>query len=97
MSVGFPQTAAEVNARSGQLALTLRDTFTQVQNFKAFLDSVTDTQLGAAPFSFATGDISVLRSSFVDLDKLRTVYQGTATQATTYDFRTFAHLLTGAL
>jgi hypothetical protein len=70
MSVGFAQTAADVNARTGQLALTLRDTLTQIKNFKLWLDAITDTQLGAPPFSYSSGaggDIGVLRSSFVDL------------------------------
>jgi hypothetical protein len=95
MSVGFPANKLDVDSRAGQLALQLRDTLRQVSLFKAWLDSQTDAALTALGYN--STDIAQLRSSYVDLDKLRTIYEGTATQATTYDFRTFAKLLTGVV
>lgn len=95
MSVGFPANKLDVDSRAGQLAIQLRDTLREVQLFKAWLDSQTDAVLTGLGYS--SGDIAQLRSSYVDLDKLRTIYEGTATQATTYDFRTFAKLLTGVV
>lgn len=78
MTVGFPRTAVEVNARAGQLSQTIRDTFTQVRTFQQALATVTDVELGAAPYSFSGGDIAVLRSSYVDLGKLARAYTGYA-------------------
>jgi len=95
VSVGFPANKLDVDSRAGQLAIQLRDTLREVQLFKAWLDSQTDAVLTGLGYS--SGDIAQLRSSYVDLDKLRTIYEGTATQATTYDFRTFAKLLTGVV
>jgi hypothetical protein len=66
-----------------------------VQIFKAFLDTQTDAALQALGYS--AGDVAVLRSAYTDLDKLRQVYEGVATQGTTYDFRTFAKQLVGVV
>jgi hypothetical protein len=67
VSVGFPQTKAEVDARAGQLTLTLRDTLVQIRNFKAFLDTKTDTELQNTPFLYSAGEVAVLRSGALDL------------------------------
>lgn len=95
MSVGFAAMKVDVDARSGQLALTLRDTLRQVQLFKAWLDTQTDSQLIA--LGYAQGDVDKLRSAFVDLDQLRTVYEGTGTRTPAYDYRSFAKLLVGTV
>jgi hypothetical protein len=95
MAVGFPALKTDVDARAGQLALTVRDTLRQVQIFKAWVDTQTDAALIA--LGYVQADVDRLRSSFVDLDKLRSIYEGTATQASTYDFRTFAKLLVGPI
>jgi hypothetical protein len=98
VSVGYPQTKSEVDSRAGQVALAVRATLSQdVKNFKAWLDTVSDAALQAAPYGYSATEASQLRSAYTDLDKLRTIYEGTATQATAYDFRTFAKLLTGVL
>jgi hypothetical protein len=67
VSVGFPQTKSEVDSRAGQLSLTLRDTLVSIRNFKAFLDTKTDTELQNAPFSYSAQDVPVLRSGAADL------------------------------
>jgi hypothetical protein len=67
VSVGFPFTSAEVNSRSGQLVLTLRDTLQQIRNFQAALATKSDAELGAAPFGYSGGEIAVLRSAVKDL------------------------------
>lgn len=93
MTVGYPQDKATIDNRAGSVVTGVRESLRQAQLFKAFLDSVTDPQLTA--LGYTGTEISQLRSSVTDLDKLRTIYEGTATQATTYDFRQFAKLLAG--
>jgi hypothetical protein len=95
MSVGFPALKTDVDARAGQLALSVRDTLRQVQLFKAWLDTQSDGQLIA--LGYAQGDVDKLRSAYVDLDQLRTVYEGTGTRSPAYDYRTFAKLLVGVI
>jgi hypothetical protein len=95
VAVGFAALKTDVDARSGQLALTLRDTLRQVQLFKAWLDTQTDAQLIA--LGYAQGDVDKLRSAYVDLDQLRTVYEGAGTRTPAYDYRTFSKLLVGTV
>lgn len=95
MSLGYPATKTDLDNRAGQLAIQLRDTFTAIRRFKAYLDTQTDPNLTGLGYS--AGEVATLRSSYVDLDKLATVYGGTVTQGTTYDFQTFAKLLCGVI
>lgn len=95
MSVGLPKTKADWDSRGGSIALDVRSVFDRVLAYKTALDATIDADLQAA--GYTSGEIATLRSAFTDLDKLRTIYQGTVTQATTYDFRTFAKQLTGVV
>jgi hypothetical protein len=95
MAVGFSQQKTDIDARAGQLSMSVRDALRNVQIFKAWLDTMTDAALLA--LGYAQGDVDVLRSAYVDLDKLRQIYEGSATQGSTYDFRTFAKRMTGVV
>ena len=95
MAVGTQQDAGSVNAWAGDIALGLERIMTEIQHFKAFLDATPDATLEAAPYSFSATDVSNLKSAFADANNLANIYFGTATQATTYDFRTFLKLLRG--
>lgn len=95
MAVGFTAVKTDVDARAGQLALGVRDTLRQVQLFKAWLDTQSDGQLIA--LGYAQADVDKLRSSFVDLDHLRQVYEGSGTRSPAYDYRTFAKLMVGVI
>lgn len=95
MTLGFPALKTDIDARSGQLALTLRDTFRSIQLFKAWLDTKTDQNL--LDLGYNQGEVNTLRSAMADLDQLRTVYEGTATRTPAYDYRTFAKLLVGVV
>jgi len=75
------------------LAIAIRNDFEGIVNFKLWLDAQTDPALVA--LGYTSGDIANLRSALIDLDKLGQIYRGTATQSTTYDFRSFAKFLTG--
>lgn len=93
MSVGYPTTKADIDSRCGAIALAVRNVMDDVDHFKLMLDAKTDADLTA--LNYTAGDITTLRSAFVDLARLAAIYRGTQTQATTYDFRIFAKLLTG--
>jgi hypothetical protein len=95
MAVGFSAVKTDIDNRAGNLSVSLRDVLRNVQIFKAFLDTQTDAGLQALGYS--SGDVATLRSAYTDLDKLRQIYEGTATQGTTYDFRTFAKQLAGVI
>lgn len=98
MSVGLTTTKADLDQRAASIALSLRGVMDQIKIFKTKLDTLTAGDL--TTLGYPTGppdDGATLKSAFVDLDKLRTIYEGTATQGTTYDFRTFAKLLTGCV
>jgi hypothetical protein len=81
-----------INNNAASLARTVDGAFLRVQLFKAWLDTQVDANLISA-YGYVQGDLDIIRSSFVDLELLRTVYQGTATQGTLKDFRSFAKQL----
>ena len=93
MAVGLTISKAELDAQAGNTALQVREAFRAVQLLQAWL--VTQTNGDLLALGYAQADVDRIKSAFVDLDKLRTIYEGTATQATTYDFRQFAKLLVG--
>jgi hypothetical protein len=84
MSVGFPALKPDIDARTGQLVVELRDTFAKIATFKAFLDARDDAALMALGYS--SGDVTLLRAAIFDLDKLRQVATAQATQAAPNDF-----------
>jgi hypothetical protein len=79
MSVGYPALAPDVNARIGQLVVTLRDTFAKVQIFKAWIDAQPDVYF-TTTLGYSAGDVTLLRATITDLDNLRKV--ATAQQST---------------
>lgn len=95
MSVGLTKNKADLDQRAASCALDLRGVMDRIRIFKSVMDTLTDTDI--TNLGYTSTEKDQLRSAFVDLDKLRTIYEGTATQGTTYDFRTFAKLLTGCV
>jgi hypothetical protein len=84
MTVGYPQDKGSLDARSGGLALQMRELLTSIGNFKVFLDSKLDAELTSLGYSAA--DITLLRASFTDLDNLRKVATGAQTQPAASNF-----------
>jgi hypothetical protein len=78
-----------INNRAAALCQQIDATFLRIQTFKAWLDTLPDATL-ISTYGYVQGDIDIMRSAFVDLELLRTIYQGTATQGTLKDFRAFA-------
>lgn len=71
MAVGYPVTAADVNAKAGALVTNLWDALDQARRFHLWLTDAlhTDTYLNNLGISgsASTGDVQVLRNSFGDL------------------------------
>jgi hypothetical protein len=84
MTVGYPQDKSSLDARSGGLALQMRELLTSIGNFKVFLDSKLDAELTSLGYSAA--DITLLRASFTDLDNLRKVATGAQAQPAASNF-----------
>jgi hypothetical protein len=91
MAVGLYTLKSDIDVRAGQLAQALRNTLTEISDFKKWLDTQTDQNL--TDLACSAGDIASYRSSYIDLDKLNQIYLGLATQTPAYDFQTFAKLL----
>jgi hypothetical protein len=95
VSVGLAVTKADLDSRGGSISVDLRSVMDRIRVFKARLDTLTDNDLTA--LGYTATEVAQLRSAFVDMDKLRTIFEGTGTQGTAYDFRTFQKLLTGVI
>lgn len=85
MSVGFPALKTDVDARIGLLATTLRDTFTRVQIFKAWVDGQPDAYF-TGTLGYSVGDVALLRATITDLNALRLVAIGQTIQTPANDF-----------
>ncbi len=93
MAAGISVASADVNNAVGICARTMFSAMKQAQQFKAWLDTQTDANLIA--LGIVQADVNTIRSTMVDLDQLRTVFEGTATRAVAYDYRTFSKLMIG--
>jgi hypothetical protein len=93
MSVGRTISKQELDSSWGGVGASLFATMDNIAKLKTVLDTLTTTDL--TNLGYTSTEANQLKSAATDLDKLRTVFIGTATQATTYDFRTFSKLLLG--
>lgn len=80
---------ATINARAATLCQQVDRIFLQIQQFKGWLDTLNDAEM-VSTYGYVQGDLNILRSTFVDLEQLRTIYQGAANLGVAKDFRTFA-------
>jgi hypothetical protein len=93
MSVGSPTTKATIDSTAGNIASSINVVFDRVRLFKIWLDTQIDADL--ITLGYTQAEVDRLRSAYVDLDKLRTIFEGSQTQSPAYDFRTFAKLIWG--
>lgn len=78
-----------IDQKAGALFQQLDSTFLRIQQFKIFLDTISDANL-ISLYGFVQADLDVLRSALTDTEQLRTIYQGAATLGSTKDFRAFS-------
>jgi len=95
MTVGFEVSKGIIDSQAGNIAVQLRDLLERVASFNATLGTLTEDLLEG--LGYTSNDIAILKSAYGDLTKLRNIYLGLDTQATAYDFTTFAKLLVGVL
>jgi hypothetical protein len=93
VSAGRTISLAELNNGAAICASGLFSAFDNVAKYKAVLDTLAVADL--VTFGFSSADANLLKSAFTDMSNLRGVFLGTATQASPYDFRTFAKSLLG--
>lgn len=85
-------TKQQVYDTAAYKAKAIAAAFTDIQDFKAWLDGITDSTL-ITSYGAVQGDLDILRSAVSDLDQLRTIWQGGANLASAKDFRTFSKQL----
>lgn len=95
MSVGIFPSKASIDATAGSLVISLDDFFIKVDRFRTYLLATSDATLLAAPYSYAQGEIDILKSAFGDLAQLAAIYRNQQNLAVAKDFRSFAKLLIG--
>lgn len=81
-----------INSRLAGISIGLDRSLLQIQQFKVWLDSLSDATL-IATYGYVQGDLDIIRSAVADLDQLRTIYQGSVNLAVAKDFRTFDKLV----
>lgn len=95
MAAGLTATLTRdsINQLTGTVAQRLNGAFLDIATTKSFLDTQSDADLEG--LGFAPDDVALLRSAYVDLDQLRTIYTGAAPLADAKDFRAFAQRIWG--
>jgi hypothetical protein len=92
---GYQVGLADINNTAGRIAVAVRSAFTEVVNFKAWLDAQTDNVLTGAPINMPQTDVNVLRSAMADLKQLNDIRTNAATLGTAKDFDVFVKQLRG--
>ncbi len=93
MAAGLQPTKTELDEALGTILRDFRVVTRRAIDFKEWLDGVLDADLQA--MGYTPGDIANIRSAFIDAKKINDIFEGTATQATLNDFRTFMKRLWG--
>lgn len=93
-TVGLSLTQSDFNERVGGIARDLNEIMGRIEDLKTYLDQYTDAELDTM-YGFDSGQGTVLKSAYGDLDQLRSIYKGGAGLANAKDFRAFAKRLYG--
>ena len=93
MTAGIQPTQAQVNQNAGALALNLRAAMQSIVNFQAWLS--TQGASGLEALGFTAGDAATLISSVGNMSTLASIYQGTVTQASTFNYEANSNALWG--
>jgi hypothetical protein len=94
---GLPRNRVDIDQRAGILAMTVRNTFDEVDRFQAFLSTMPDADLSKAPYDYTAAEVAQMKSAFADLARLARIYRGEEDGGGAYDFQTFVKLLTGVM
>jgi hypothetical protein len=94
MAAGIQASVAQVNATVGGFATQLRTTFGQIQNFQAWL-AASGGASELTGLGFTAGDAATVVSTIGNLNTLASVYQGTATQPSLFNYQANSNALWG--
>lgn len=107
MAAGLTATLTKTSfdAQIGNIVNQLDGVMIQIQEVRAYIIGAGGglSGLEGAPFTYAVGDATNVFNTFADLDQLRQIYQGVASQNTlrgnnvAYDYRTNGGLIGGTL
>ncbi len=96
MSAGYQFTKTDLDNTMGRLVVALRTDLGHIVTFNAMLnDSSVLPDATLTALGYSAGDITQIRASFTDLQKLRDISFAIATQSSTSDFWFNAKHLTG--
>jgi hypothetical protein len=93
MSVGLAVSKQEIDARAGDTARAFQKAFSDVLTMKGFLDRTPDADL--VGLGYTEEEVTDLKTAWVDLFRLETIFVGQAALVDPYDFRTFVQRLWG--
>jgi hypothetical protein len=95
VSVGYATDKNQVDLISGQISRQIEQWAPDAIKFKAWLDTMPDEDLQAAPFNYTADEVALLKSAMADLAELANVYLGKATVEAARDFGQFSRRLAG--
>lgn len=94
MAVGISVTKEALDRAAGKSVLQLHSVFETIEKVKSYLDGRSDADL-ISSFGYTQDEVTLLKTSFTALDKLRRIAGGQATQADADNFFFWADQLTG--
>jgi hypothetical protein len=93
MSVGLPATKAEIDTRAGDIARTFQRAFGDVVTMQQYLAATVEADLIA--LGYTSEEVASLKTAYVDLTQLGTIWTGSAALPAAKDFRVFVSRLWG--
>ncbi|MEV4173985.1 hypothetical protein [Nonomuraea sp. NPDC049709] len=95
MTAGIPINQDRINTQAGAIAASVFSALQNVEEFKAWLDTISVNDLETV-YGFSADDANVLKSAYADLADLVAIWAGGAPAATLpHDYRVFARRLIG--
>jgi hypothetical protein len=85
MTIGLIYTKSQLDALAGDIAISVAKDMRRIQELEHFLNITPDAILIA--LGYVQAEVSLLKSGFIDADKLRTIYEGSVALPATQDFR----------
>jgi hypothetical protein len=94
MTAGVQPTLNSINQAAGQIAVNIRNDFQDAVNLNSYINAQ-----GGATFleslGMSSGDATGVVATYGNLVALNNIYQGTGTQATTFNYEANSELLWG--
>lgn len=94
MTAGIQPTIESVNQQAGQMAVNLRDDFSRVVNFNAWITAVGGVN-GLVSIGFPESDAQVIVSTYGNLAALAAIYQGQSALAQAFNYEINSNVLWG--